>query len=642
MKRILLINPRYEMETLRVVDEERLDVKTDCMPLGLATVAALTPSGYQVAIWDEFIKGPIEKSGVDFKGNYDLVGLTSTRIMFLRTKGIGAFFREQGIPTVIGGPGVSATPDRFRGFFDVLFIGESELTWPQFLKEWETGSYRAEYRQIEKPDIAASPMPRWELIAEDMSKYGMGMVQTTRGCPYDCEYCDVVYLYGRRQRHKPIERVIEEVKVLQRYGVSTIFFADDNFVGNHTYAKEVLTALIPVNNSFPKPIKFATQASIDTSRDEELLELLADANFWEICVGIESPNKEALKEMGKFNNLKGDLLQEIHKIMSYGVPVRGAFIGGFDSDDVDCFELQHEFVQKAFLPIVSVHMLNAPMGTRLWRRFREEGRVIDIMKVSDRLTQRIISNTVPKHISRVQLMQAFRDVYLKIFSWESFKERLCGFVSIVKRPPAVPQAPVAIDELMNLGSSLHLDPVASKAIKEIFSYTEQQAPFMLARVKDLIIQFIRFSKSALDLIPKLDQQIQLESSGAIKFELDSRPVTVPKEFIEPFHTVFPDIYTRAYLNMTDKNKVPQALVEVFVEFLVKEEGFSTLEAHHVPLLHEIVDRTCARLNGQKFEEFTPVETAAAPVPDAKRLRLHDDILKSVEQELLKLVQSQEA
>ncbi len=173
---------------------------------------------------------------------------------------------------------------------------------------------------------------------------------------------------------------------------------------------------------------------------------------------------------------------------------------------------------------------------------------------------------------------------------------------------------------------------------EIFTYTEQKAPYLLGRVKELVIQFIRYSKSAHELIPKLEKQIELESSGNLIFELDNRPIKIPQGFRDAYPKIFSDVYRRAYLNLTDKNKAPQALVEIFVEFLTHDEEFKELGEHHKLVLNDIADMVCARLNGQSPEEFVAVKDAHAAVPDAKRLRLDEDILNSVEQELLKLEQ----
>lgn len=639
MKRILLVNPRYEMETLRVTDEEHLGVLADNMPLGLATVAALTPLGYEVIIWDEYVKGPVEDNPEHHACSYALVGVTSSRVSIMRAREIASFFRNQGVPVAIGGPGVSGSPDRCRKYFDFLIIGEAELIWPEFIKDWEAGANRTEYRQIEKPDISLSPLPKWDSISADVSKYSMGGVQTTRGCPYDCEFCDVVYLNGRKQRHKSVPRVLEEVSVLQKLGVSTVYFADDNLIGDHKYAKGLLRHLIKMNNALQIPLRFATQASIDVSRDEELLKLLADANFYEMLIGIESTNADSLREIGKFNNLKGNLVEEVHRILSYGISVRGALIGGLDHDNVSVFDDHYRFIQEAFLPSVSLHMLNAPIGTRLWRRLREEGRVIDVFKITDKVTRRIISNVIPKQMSRIELMQGFKSLYSRVFRWDSFRDRMMGFISLVERAPQVPLPSVSVGELKELGTALRLGPQECDAIRDIVSFCARKAPFLLSRVKQLIIQFSKYSESARRLIPRLEEQIELEASGKLSFPLDSRPVTVPRGFRDVYKSIFPAVYHSISLNLSDKSKLPAALLEVFVEFLVREEGFHEMQEHHYPLLNEIVDRTCARFNGQTFESYVAVYNSSVPKLGIEQIRLGDDVLNSLEQELLKLVEA---
>jgi hypothetical protein len=634
VKSILLINPLYEMETLRVTDESRLDAKADNMPLHLATVAALTPDRFQVEIWDEFVRGPIENSAEHRDRHYDLVGITTIRVTFLRARELAAHFHARGIPVIVGGPGVSGSPDRFEQDFDIMFIGEVELTWPQFLNEWEQGKHKKVYRQIEKPDISASPMPRWDLIASDIDKYTMGSVQTTRGCPFDCEFCDVIFLFGRKPRHKPVERVLEEVKALQRLGVSTVYFADDDFVGHHHYAKELLHALIPLNNSFPEPLRFTTQASIDVSRDEELLDLMADANFYEMLIGIESSNPESLKEMGKFNNLKGDLVSEIHNVLSRGMSVRGALICGFDSDGPDIFDRQFQFIQKSCLPSLSLHMLNAPIGTRLWKRLQAQGRVLDIIPITDKFTRRIVSNVIPKQMTRVQLMAGFRDLYANVFNWRSFTERMVGFISLNNRPPKLRLKNVTEAELLALADNASVDAEGREAITRIARTAAEKAPHLMGRVRELVVQFIRYSRSARKLIPKLDRQIELESTGQIVLHPDARPITVPAAFRKDYHRVFPKIHSRVYRNLRDKSLVPAAIVDTFVDFFVHEESVESVSDHHLEMLIELADRTCADLNGVKPEQFVP-NVEETPVPTVSH-RLGDDVLNTVEQELIKL------
>ncbi len=640
MKNILLVNPKYRLEIRWISSKKEIDVKADYFPLGLGTVAALTPEGCHVDIWDELVRGEVEKADLDKK--YDLVGVTSHSANLGRANEIGAYFKQKGILTAIGGPGVTSNSHRCRKGFDILFIGEAELTWPRFVREWQSGSYKPEYRQIDKPDILSSPAPDWRSIESDVDKYAMGTVQTTRGCPIDCEFCDVIYLHGRRQRYKSIDQILKEVRALEQLGVESISFNDDNFTIAHKRAKDVLRALITLNNSFSKPLRFMTQLGIDISRDEEMLELLADVNMYEVLIGIESPNKDSLREAGKFNNLKGDLVAEVRKVLSYGIAVRGAMIIGFDHDDQDIFEQQYQFIQETCLPSISMHMLNAPVGTRLWRRLHAEGRVIDAFAIADKSTQRLFNNIIPKRMSRVELMEGFADLYEKLFSWESFKERMFGFVSLVNRPPKILREEESLQELLALGPDMNLDKESCGALAEIFEFTDKTAPFLLGRVRELAIQFVRYRHSAYDFIPGLRQQIELESSGKLQIKLDDRPIPIPDGFRQEFDAIFPSVQQRAVRNLIDKSKVPEVLVDVFVDFLIHEEGFSKLEDYHITYLNEIVDSACTRVNGQAPAGAVPAETADNGGGDENSKRLKDDVLIGVEHELMKMQLAQQA
>jgi hypothetical protein len=307
-RNILLISPASDNEALWVTGNEGPQVKNNILPLGLATVAGITSIQYCVDIWDELVHGIIDDK-TTFDKEYSIVGITGYKAHLPRCRELAAIFRNRDMVVAIGGPGVSATPDDYRDVFDVIFVGEAERTWPQFLRDWQKGKYKSEYRQIEKIDLAESPLPKWDSIAGEVDKYALGSVQTTRGCPFDCDFCDVIYLFGRRPRQKPIHRVLEEVKTLERLGVLNIFFSDDEFIGNHKNAKELLRSLIKLNRSFPKPLRFSTQTTLTVGRDRELLQLLADANFDLLFVGIETPNMAALREVHKTQNLGGDLVE---------------------------------------------------------------------------------------------------------------------------------------------------------------------------------------------------------------------------------------------------------------------------------------------------------------------------------------------
>ncbi|MHC4216722.1 MAG: B12-binding domain-containing radical SAM protein, partial [Planctomycetota bacterium] len=505
-----------------------------------------------------------------FKKKYDLVGITGYKTHLSRCRELAKIFRQHKIPVAIGGPGVSGTPDAYRGDFNILFIGEAERTWPRFLQEWQSGISSSEYRQIEKIDLAESPIPKWDSMGTDILKYAMGSVQTSRGCPFDCEFCDVIYLFGRRPRHKPIRTVLEEVRTLERLGLKSIFFSDDEFIGDRRHAKDLLRALIPLNNSLTRPLTFSTQLTINVSKDEELLELLADANFHMLFVGIETPNKKSLKETHKFHNLRRDLVADVQKILAHGMAVRAGMIVGFDNDGPDIFDLQHDFIQEACLPSLAINMLKAPLGTKLWARLHQEGRVVSLAKVKDQLNHpRSYTNVIPKRMNRVDLMKGYRSLLERVYSWENFRDRMIGFVSLVNRSPRAPKTLVRSETVIESGSAVDVELKGIQAVDEIIKYTEEKAPFLMQRVKALIVQHARYLDSIQKLLPQLDRQIELETSGKLPLEIDNRPITVPPAFRQAFKTIFPDLYRYVHLNLIDKSNVPEALVEIVVDFLVR-------------------------------------------------------------------------
>ena len=301
MHNILLIAPNFESDfaiVREMLSPGKDAVRSAMVPLQHATLAAMTPDGFDVDIWDEGCRGVITEK-TQFSKKYDLVGVTGYMAHIPRAIELAQIFHKRRIPIVIGGPGVSGAPETCREIFDVLFLGEGELTWPRFLNDWKNGTHLKEYRQVERIDMSVSPAPRWDSIAKDIPRYEIAAVQTTRGCPFDCEFCDVIYLFGRKPRHKPVEHVIQEIVTLQKLGAMRIFLCDDDFVGDPKYAKQLLRALIPVNNSFSIPLAYTTQATIDAANDEELLELMADCNFYQLHIGIETPREDSLREAHK-------------------------------------------------------------------------------------------------------------------------------------------------------------------------------------------------------------------------------------------------------------------------------------------------------------------------------------------------------
>ena len=579
MKKILLITPDFNPEETKVKDHSSrftilkfLPQKAWMAPLGLATVAALTPDDIEVDVWDEAVHGMISHD-TDFNKDYDFVGVTGYINHLWRVRELSKIFRRRGIPIAVGGPGVSSAPEHYRDHFDVLFIGESEHVWPQFIADLKVGPYRPEYRQVAKPEMAHSPLPRWDKVATDMKHYLFGAVQTTRGCPFDCEFCDVIYIYGRQARHKSIDRVLEEVIAQERLGLERIFFCDDNFIGNPHYAKDLLKALIPVNNAFRRPIGFFTQITLNVAKDNELLELLADANFSGLFIGIETPNKESLVETNKPQNYKTDILADVKKIQSYGLPITAGMIVGFDHDDTTIFEHQFEFLQKACLAIPSVHMLKAPVGTKLWVRLHKEGRVLrfseDLSISSSDI--RTGTNIFPKLMTRRELMSGYLRLIEQVRDWRNFEARVKGMVSQIQRQPKVklPSVPWKL----KLGALkfvfFGLDKKARRSAIRILLYTRRHAPFMSGKVVGMFArQYIEAAGLPL-LRESIEAQIRRESEETFKLEFEPTVFFVPEAFKKPYREIFPILYARISEALVDQSRLQNALVEVLYDFVTR-------------------------------------------------------------------------
>jgi hypothetical protein len=250
---------------------------------------------------------------------------------------------------------------------------------------------------------------------------------------------------------------------------------------------------------------------------------------------------------------------------------------------------------------------------------------------------RSYTNILPKLMTRVELMRGYQLLLERVYSWKSFSERICGFISVVSRPPKVQVVPISTQETARMIDNPGIGPDARPWIEKIIRSTMEKAPFMMQRVNELIIQHGKYLESVNKLIPQIDRQIDLESSGRVSFELDSRPIPVGLAFRDAYKDIFPAIYSRLYSNLQDKNRIPEALVEVFVDFLVRwGDGFKLFEAYHQEFFYEICDRTSAKFNGHGQQEFIPDNKVDLSMPDVKVNRLGDDILKSVEQELIKL------
>lgn len=488
--RILLVNPGSRDDILtRVVREiPFLDSGAFFAPHALAAVAAVTPPGHDVRLHDENLHGPVD--GLLASQPFDIVGITLTTNQMRRTLTIVDACRKvcAGARLVVGGIGAGTMQGRLHQQVDTLFWGEVEDTWPRFLADMAAGRPGAVYEQVAKPDMSRTPIPRWDLIGRDMPRYCAASVQTARGCPFDCAFCDVIYTYGRKVRVKPIDRVLDEVRQLERLGAKMVMFADDNFAANRPYVKELLRKLVPLNNGFRLPLGFLTQLDITIAEDDELLELLADANFLEVQIGIESTSPDSLRDMNKHQNLRGDIVQSVRKIQSYGIVVMAHMIIGTDSDDLGAFDRTARFLREAAVTHHQCHPLIAPPGTRMWYELKRQGRLIAFSDdMRDRLD--ITTNILPARMTRAELMEGMADYWDQVHDPQDYTRRALDFLHGIVRKPRVKQAVLADlwqNRKMITGSmtyfTRHVEPAHRKAFFDVLKETQRVSASLVPRM----------------------------------------------------------------------------------------------------------------------------------------------------------------
>jgi radical SAM superfamily enzyme YgiQ (UPF0313 family) len=415
--KIYLVAPRNP-ESFWTFDRILPSLKKKCVfpNLSLPTVAGITPSQHEVILCDENVEP------VDFDTDADIVGLTGYVIHARRIQEMAEEFRRRGKFVVAGGPYASLCPEELHGRVDVVFVDEAEYTWPQFLKDYEEGDWKPEYRQCEKPSMHDSPLPRFDLLKID--QYRTMTIQFARGCPFNCEFCDIIVMYGRRPRTKAVAQVMAEVGEIHRLGVRNIFVVDDNFIGNKPDAKQLLRALAEWQRERRYPIEFMTEVTLNIAQDDELLALMREANFTTIFIGIESPRAASLEETHKTQNLRESLLDSVHRIQRAGLQVMAGMIVGFDHDDPSIFDEQFRFIQEARIPISMTGMLNAVPKTPLYQRLKEAGRLI-AESVGD---QFVFTNIVPEGMSRLQLYEGYKDLLKRLYSYRNYRRRVIQLV----------------------------------------------------------------------------------------------------------------------------------------------------------------------------------------------------------------------
>jgi len=393
-------------------------------PLGLLTVAAMLPDEWTISLVDLNLAKLTDKdlAWADYALISGMVIQKESAIQAI------AACKQAGVPIIAGGPLFTSSHQKFPDV-NHFILNEAEITLPPFLEDLKNGQAKHIYSTKDYADIHTTPIPRWELA--DFKRYATMNVQFSRGCPYNCEFCNVTALFGHRPRIKTSEQMIAELDSLYASGWrSNVFFVDDNLIGNKRYLKdELLPALIEWQKD-KMNIPFSTEVSINLADDEELMEMMVKAGFDTVFIGIETPDESSLAECNKKQNKNRNLIADVKRIQHSGLQVQGGFIVGFDSDTPSIFQSQIDFIQKSGIVSAMVGLLQAPPGTGLYERLKKEGR----------LSSQLSGDNVDGSTNIIPLMKmetlrnGYRQILNYIYAPEPYYQRVKTFLSEYKLP----------------------------------------------------------------------------------------------------------------------------------------------------------------------------------------------------------------
>jgi radical SAM superfamily enzyme YgiQ (UPF0313 family) len=417
---ILLVYPKYPdtfwsfKHALKFVSK-----KASFPPLGLLTVAAMLPKDW----YKKLIDLNANKLMDDDILWADYIFISAMSIQSESTDEVIQRCKKLNAKIVAGGPLFTSSPEKYQDI-DHLILNEAEITLPQFLSDLGNGIAKHLYTSENWADITTTPLPLWELIS--INNYTSMNVQYSRGCPFDCDFCDITVLYGRKPRTKAKKQVIEELDALYFTGWrGPVFFVDDNFIGNKAkLKKEILPAIAEWNEKRKNPFYFNTEASINLADDDKLMQLMVKAGFEAVFIGIETPNEESLIECNKIQNRNRDLISSVKKIQESGLEVQGGFIVGFDNDPPAIFDKLTNFIQESGIVTAMVGLLNAPQGTKLQKRLLTEGRLLKDFTGNN--TDFSI-NFIPQMDSGV-LLNGYKKILNTIYSPKYYYERVMRFM----------------------------------------------------------------------------------------------------------------------------------------------------------------------------------------------------------------------
>lgn len=500
--------------------------ENDQPPLGLLTIAALCPAHWQIRLNDRTYKSITDLDADILWANLVMVG--GMRVQKDDIREILLRARTLGRRTMIGGPYASSEPETLLSLADHVVVGEPDEMFDSIVGDLERGSAQRLYVIHDKPDVSKTPVPRFDLL--DMDKYVSMAVQFSRGCPFQCEFCDIITIYGRRPRTKPPDQLIAELNRMFELGWrGLVFIVDDNFIGNHKRALELARDLELWQQSHGYPFLLYTEASIDLAQRVELIDAMVKANFFWVFVGIESPSKESLIEAKKFQNLRHDPLESIRFIQKRGLWVTAGFIIGFDSDTEEIFEQQRDFIERAAIPWAMAGFLQAPPTTPLHDRMSKSGRLITESDWNGNFDPPNFRTRIPLPI----LVRGLRDTLLSLYSPSTFYDR--AYRSLVRwetrEQQKAPPYPLSVT-LGILGRSIWRQGIRSsyrsaywKFMFQVFARWSRNTPKLSMAIMLLVSghHFIPYARTVADRLEaelrKLDADETASGEGLSRAEL---------------------------------------------------------------------------------------------------------------------------
>lgn len=425
--RLLLVNPKFPESfwTFKwAIDEILPRTRATNPPLGLATLAALCPADWEITIVDENIET------VPLSPEADLIGVCGMGVQFARQAELLRFYRSRGYNVVAGGSYASLCPERFEGLADVVVSGEAERIWPRFCADFAAGAPQALYRETGTIALTESPTPRFDLLK--FERYSMASLQFSRGCPYRCEFCDIIVMFGRRPRVKSLEQVGRELDALRARGVRRVFFVDDNLIGDRPKVKMLLAFLAEYQARHCYRFSFGTEASLNLARDAELVRLMVAAGFGWVFIGIETTDEASLRETKKTQNVGGDILADVRRMYTSGIDVLAGFIIGFDNDTLATFDQQREFIMDSGIQSAMIGLLHAMPRTPLHERLQKEGRLRTLADDCDNTVAG--TNVVPKRMEYETMVERFKLLYRELLTDRAIGERIRNKMRYMRQP----------------------------------------------------------------------------------------------------------------------------------------------------------------------------------------------------------------